>query len=207
MTPPAPLTQLPGTVTESLASTAAFAYPVACGSCGPLVPALAADAAPGPHAWAQPQSNVARVRESTLNRPQTARRVVLVVDDDACTTRALRRLLESVGYSVAVADGYEEAMGELAFSERFSAVLCDLTLPDGSGADLVHWLRQAHPGLGDRTIVLTGGAVDDVGRALVADGESEVLTKPFKMATLVERVNAAANRDHDHVRLDVGAFS
>lgn len=142
MTPPAPLTQLPGTVTESLASTAAFAYPVACGSCGPLVPALAADAAPGPHAWAQPQSNVARVRESTLNRPQTARRVVLVVDDDACTTRALRRLLESVGYSVAV-----------------------------------------------------------------ADGESEVLTKPFKMATLVERVNAAANRDHDHVRLDVGAFS
>lgn len=124
--------------------------------------------------------------------------MVLVVDDDACTSRALRRLLESVGFAVAVADSVFSAREELTFSERFSAVLCDLTLRDGSGADLVHWLRQVHPDLGERTIVLTGGPVDDVGRALVEDGESEVLTKPFKLNTLVERVNAAANREHDH---------
>lgn len=178
-------------------------YPTLCGECGRAMPDVASDRTADISAWSGPRSSEVDVRESTLNRPHAARRVVLVVDDDLCTTRALRRLLESVGYGVAVADGYETAMGELASSERFSAVLCDLTLPDGSGADLVHWLRHEHPDLGDRTIVLTGGPVDDVGRALVEDGESEVLTKPFKLTTLVERVNAAANRDHEHVDLGV----
>ena len=199
MTDAIPTASTLGTVTDSSAARSVGAYPVACASCGQVIPPLAADGAPP---WTRSQAVAADPRESTLNRPAVARREVLVVDDDACTTRALRRLLESVGYRVAVADGYQEAMGELASSERFSAVLCDLTLPDGSGADLVHWLRDTHPDLGGRTIVLTGGAVDDLGRALVEEGESEILTKPFKLTTLVERVNAAANRDHDHVEID-----
>lgn len=168
---------------------------------------LAADCAPKVDAWARAQSNVSNAPDAAMSPapPLTARRVVLVVDDDACTSRALRRLLESVGFGVAVADSVFTAREELNLSDRFSAVLCDLTLRDGSGAELVYWLRKVHPDLGDRTIVLTGGAVDDVGRALVADGASEVLTKPFKLNTLVERVNAAANREHDHPDPCVGA--
>lgn len=119
---------------------------------------------------------------------------VLVVDDDALICRALRRTLTAASFDVVTVDSVASAKLEVQGSAPFDAVLCDLTLKDGSGAVLVDWLREADPRLWSRTLVLTGGAMDVAGRKLVSDGQVEVLNKPFDLNWLVARVTALCAR-------------
>lgn len=119
---------------------------------------------------------------------------VLVVDDDALICRALRRTLTAASFEVVTADSVSSARAEVQSAGPFGAVLCDLSLKDGSGAVLVDWLRETDPSLWSRTIVLTGGAMDPAGRRLVEGGEVEVLNKPFDLNWLVSRVTAVSAR-------------
>lgn len=119
---------------------------------------------------------------------------VLVVDDDALICRALRRTFMTRAYEVVTADGVETAKAEIQNGAPFQVVLCDLTLKDGSGAVLVDWMEQAHPALWARTLVMTGGAMDAVGRKLVDSGRVEIVMKPFDLMALLDRVGVVAAR-------------
>ena len=63
---------------------------------------------------------------------------VLVVDDEENIGRSLRLILEREGYAVGTCLTAGEAK---AFSQRPDVYLIDVRLPDGSGIDLVRWLR------------------------------------------------------------------
>ena len=64
---------------------------------------------------------------------------ILVVDDEENIGRSLKLILEREGYSVALATSIEEAR---ARSDRPDLYLIDVRLPDGSGIDLVRWLKS-----------------------------------------------------------------
>jgi len=63
---------------------------------------------------------------------------VMIVDDEENIGRSLRLILEREGYGVSVCSTVAEAK---AFTQRPDVYLVDVRLPDGSGIDLVRWLR------------------------------------------------------------------
>ena len=66
-------------------------------------------------------------------------RRIFVVEDHPTTASALKMFLETQGYQVSVA---EDVASALKFAKRnsFDLLICDLSLPDGSGWDLMNRL-------------------------------------------------------------------
>jgi CheY-like chemotaxis protein len=69
---------------------------------------------------------------------------VFVVEDHPATARALKSFLVGAGYSVHLASDVNSAL-ELAPSIVFDVLVCDLSLPDGTGWDLMERLRKVGP--------------------------------------------------------------
>jgi DNA-binding NtrC family response regulator len=92
-------------------------------------------------------------------------------------------------YEVALARSVADARRELARG-RFDVVLCDVSLPDGTAADVGDALRA--PGYPATPIVyVTGGSVE-AARAVLT-GDEPVLEKPFDvddLPALVARILA-----------------
>ena len=107
-----------------------------------------------------------------------ADRRILLVEDHADTSRVMKRLLERVGFGVAVADGVASAL-DLSAHQTFDLVISDIGLPDGSGLDLIQQLLALYP---VKAIALSGFDSDD--RASGGDGSVEHLTKPVDMQQL-----------------------
>lgn len=111
---------------------------------------------------------------------------VLVVEDHEPTAAALSRVLRTAGYEYTVAGSIEDARAALAEHADYHAILCDLSLPDGHGADFLIETVTAHPHLGPRCVVMTGGAVDDKGRELVRSRRFEVMQKPLRPNRVID---------------------
>jgi signal transduction histidine kinase len=115
---------------------------------------------------------------------------ILLVDDHQDTCVALERLLIRRGHLVAAAHNVRSAM-EAATGNSFDLLISDIALPDGTGTELMTYLRAISriPG-----IAISGfGMNGDVEKSLEA-GFTEHLVKPVKMENLeaaIDRVMAA----------------
>lgn len=115
---------------------------------------------------------------------------VLVVDDNEANRALARGTLEDEGYEVVLAaDGAE---GLVAFeSEQPDCVLLDVRMPNVDGLAACERLRRLPRGDEIPIIFLTAHRdIDTFDRALRAGGD-DFLTKPFRPAELVVRVQAA----------------
>jgi len=65
---------------------------------------------------------------------------LLIVDDEENIGRSLRLILEREGFAVSLCGSLAEAK---AHSQRADVYMIDVRLPDGSGIDLVRWLRAS----------------------------------------------------------------
>ncbi|MEO6002746.1 MAG: PAS domain S-box protein [Opitutus sp.] len=112
--------------------------------------------------------------------PKKNRGRILLVEDHSPTRLALEHLLQRRGFDVTSCACAAEARA-LAKQERFTALVSDVGLPDGSGCELMEEFRHQYAMIG---ISLTGyGMEDDVARSRVA-GFAEHLTKPVRMQAL-----------------------
>ncbi|MEO7143130.1 MAG: sigma-54 dependent transcriptional regulator [Bryobacteraceae bacterium] len=68
-----------------------------------------------------------------------AHKRILIVDDEPNIGRSLRLILEREGYAVGICASIAEGK---ASTVRADAYVLDVRLPDGSGIDLLRWLRQ-----------------------------------------------------------------
>ena len=114
---------------------------------------------------------------------------ILLVEDHADTRRCLHRLLESRGHRVRSADDAQSAI-ELSEREEFDLLIADIGLPDRSGLELLHELRQREPEL--PAIALSGyGMPQDVGKSKEA-GFIEHFVKPVDLQKLHAVINTLA---------------
>lgn len=120
---------------------------------------------------------------------------VLVVEDHADTLRLLLRLLEMNGYAAHGATSISEAV-IIANREACTLLITDITLPDGSGLELLPTLRRRHD---VRGIAVTGHSGPEFLTATRAAGFDAHLTKPITFAKLltalreIEHEQAASN--------------
>ena len=114
--------------------------------------------------------------------PLSARRKILLVDDDAGLRLLLRTTLAAEEYAVEEASSAEEA-AHLARFWRPSLVVLDVGLPDKSGVAFCAELTRKSAFGGPAVIILTGGETSpEEARAAGADA---LLRKPFSPLELV----------------------
>lgn len=117
---------------------------------------------------------------------------ILVVEDDSILADGLRAGLSLTGATVDVVETCEDADHALSAS-RYSAVVLDIMLPDGSGLDLLRRLRSRR----DATPVLLLTARDSVGDKVsgLDSGADDYLAKPFDLDELAARLRAIVRRE------------
>lgn len=117
---------------------------------------------------------------------------IAIAEDDVDQLALLQLWLEGAEHSVR---GFETAADYLAAlkRERFDMLLIDWMLPDGTGGDLLQWVRG---NLGWEIPVLVVTARDDEQTVVLAlqAGADDYVVKPPKPAELLARVAALGRR-------------
>lgn len=138
----------------------------------------------------------------------TARRNILVVDDEAQITRVLRTTLTGHGYSVRTAGDGDEAL-EVMREWGPDLVVTDLSMPNMGGLELCRRIRAKSQ---VPIIVLSVRGEEKVKVDALDAGADDYVTKPFSMNELIARVRAGLRRaampqsSTEQTRIDVGDF-
>jgi response regulator of citrate/malate metabolism len=124
----------------------------------------------------------------------------LIVDDDALTLELHRSYLERldgfvIGGECTGARAALTALLDQPREEPFDLVLLDITMPDGSGIDVLRTLRTRAAAID--VIAITGVRDAETVRQMAALGVYQYLVKPFPFAVFQERLTAyRSHRDH-----------
>jgi two-component system, OmpR family, response regulator QseB len=116
---------------------------------------------------------------------------ILLLEDDLQLGKALQSALTQSEFQPIWVRRAMDARAMLD-AETFAAALLDIGLPDGSGLDVLTWLRKSGSVL--PVIMLTArDAVEDRVRGLDA-GADDYLPKPFAIPELLSRIRAICRR-------------
>jgi len=116
---------------------------------------------------------------------------LLLVEDEPALRAALRGSLRQAGYVVEEAADYAQAEEKIMLYQ-YDCVLLDLTLPGGSGLDLLRALKAAGSAAGVLILTARDALADKiVGLDLGAD---DYLAKPFHLSELNARLRAIIRR-------------
>jgi signal transduction histidine kinase len=125
--------------------------------------------------------------------PASSARVrVVVVDDEPSILTAIERMLGS-GFDVRSFATGAEAL-EALVGDPPEAILCDVMMPEMSGAELWARLEARAPELLERMVLLTGGAFTPEAQAFVEGRRARVVEKPFSTKALRDAVRAVVPR-------------
>jgi two-component system, OmpR family, KDP operon response regulator KdpE len=123
---------------------------------------------------------------------------ILVIDDEPQIRRFVRAGLELHGYSVRVAVNASTGLNAVAQS-RPDLIILDLGLPDMSGAEVLNTIRSSS---NVPIIVLSIQADEERKVHLLHSGADDYLVKPFGIAELAARCEAALRRYHKAIDKD-----
>jgi len=115
---------------------------------------------------------------------------VLIVDDEPQIRRVLKTALSAAGFTVAEAQGAEQAF-EKVREERFDVILLDVNMPGMSGLEACAELRRGSE-IGIIMLTVRGGEGDKV--AALDAGADDYITKPFSVPELLARIRASLRR-------------
>jgi two-component system response regulator PilR (NtrC family) len=117
---------------------------------------------------------------------------ILVVDDEAGLREMLHVLLKRHGYEVETADGRKRAGEQLRSKTPFDVVITDLSMPDGTGMDVLAEARKVEEST--QVIMITAYATTDQAVQAMREGAYDYIKKPFKNDELVAVVEKAAEK-------------
>jgi two-component system response regulator ArlR len=116
---------------------------------------------------------------------------ILVIEDEPSMQEIIKETLEKEKYLIESATTYENALDKI-ISFNYDCILLDITLPDGSGLDILAELKQL-----DKTsnviIISAKNSIDDKVAGLNL-GADDYLIKPFHIAELTARVKSILRR-------------
>lgn len=119
---------------------------------------------------------------------------ILVVDDEHDIRDVVRLVLSREGYDVLTAPDGQSAMELLTSPEnaaKICTVLCDLEMPNGTGVELIHYVRLRHPMI--PIVVLSGSPDAKFLDGILQQGVCDWIRKPATRESLLQKVGTAAN--------------
>jgi DNA-binding response OmpR family regulator len=130
---------------------------------------------------------------------------LLVVEDDRKIAAAVKRALESEGFTVDVANNGDDGWW-MATESTYDLIVLDIMLPGRSGVRLCGDLRAA----GDWTpvLMLTARTAERDETGALEVGADDYLTKPFSFAVLIARIRTVLRRSErrDTVPSSIGSL-
>jgi two-component system response regulator PilR (NtrC family) len=116
--------------------------------------------------------------------PRPGNMSLLIVDDEPALRQTLSILLRRAGYDVLTASGHREAVEALGGANQpFSLVLTDLSMPDGSGLDVLAAAKSRSAST--QVVLITAHSTVENAVSAMAGGAYDFVTKPFDSGELV----------------------
>jgi two-component system KDP operon response regulator KdpE len=127
-----------------------------------------------------------------------AANTVLVIDDEPQIRRFVSAGLELYGYSVSEAESGSAGLNAVA-RNRPDLIILDLGLPDMSGVQVLNTIRS----WSNIPVIVLSIQVDEEQKVhLLRSGADDYMSKPFGIAELAARCDAALRRYHKAVDKD-----
>lgn len=115
---------------------------------------------------------------------------ILLLEDDDSLNHSVSLKLKKEGYTVYSAFTVEEALGFFQ-NKNLSLIICDISLPDGTGLDFCSRVRKESDIL---FLFLTALDREEDIMAGYRQGADDYITKPFSLPVLISKVNALLKR-------------
>jgi len=115
---------------------------------------------------------------------------ILIVDDERAILDVASRILKRLGYSVLLAQEGHEALR--VFAERrheIALVILDMVMPRLGGSEVFRRLREIDPEV--RVLLSSGYSADDEARAILGEGVTSFVQKPYLVDDLALAVKHA----------------
>lgn len=116
---------------------------------------------------------------------------LLIVEDEKELAASIKEYLEQDNFICEIAGTYDEALEKLELY-KYECAVVDIMLPDGSGLELVEYLKKIHSSTGI-IIASAKNALDDRLKGLDL-GADDYLTKPFHLSELSARIKSIIRR-------------
>lgn len=113
---------------------------------------------------------------------------ILVVEDDPTVRSIISDVLEELNYVVLKAPDARVAIPMLQSTQKIDLMVSDVVLPHVNGRKLAEVARVARPNL--KVLFVSGYAEDATLRAAFLDRGMDMLTKPFDLDAIGEKVRA-----------------
>ena len=119
---------------------------------------------------------------------------IFFVEDDLSLINGLSFAIQKQGYELTIARTIAEAK-QLWANGNYDLAVLDVTLPDGSGFDLCQKIRASSK----VPIMFLTAADEETNIIMGLDiGGDDYITKPFKLAVFLSRVNALLRRSENY---------
>jgi len=134
---------------------------------------------------------------NTANSKQQQNYHILVIDDEEKVAKFITEMLKNKGYAVTTLNSSKQAMEYFnSHADTIDLVITDQTMPDITGAELSKQMLQRDPNL---PIFLITGFSEEVNSEKAAElGIKEYITKPLRLAELVEKLKIYLPDDLHH---------
>lgn len=128
---------------------------------------------------------------------------IFFVEDDLSLISGLSYAIKKQGYEIEVARTSHEAQ-ILWTNGTFDLVILDVSLPDGSGYDLCKKIRESSK----VPIMFLTAADEETDIIMGLDlGGDDYITKPFKLAVFLSRINALLRRSSNFTQANTELIS
>ena len=114
---------------------------------------------------------------------------VLVADDNEVAQRLCKRVLEKAGYGVLIAGDGLQAV-DIALRERPGMILMDVAMPGIDGLEAMRRIKAELPAM--PIVIASAHSMASDKERFLAAGADSVLSKPFRLADLVDVVQKLA---------------
>lgn len=109
---------------------------------------------------------------------------ILAADDDKAILHVYARIFAGAGYTLTMAETFEEAAGLLRKND-YDLLITDLMFPDGLGTELIKMFNASKAGA--RSLLVTG--TTNARDLLSLEGIDEYVEKPFRVEDLLLTVS------------------
>ena len=130
-----------------------------------------------------------------MHLEQVSMAEILVVEDDAPQRSQIAVALVRSGHRVDEASGGNEALSRL-HGKRYDLLLTDLLMDQGTGFDVLEWVRENAPGL--PVLICSSYAKAENLKTFLTTPFYRIVRKPFRADDLVDQVRellASATRE------------